>query len=93
MTNPPPQIYSYFSNRSLTSLEQFPARFYWQFTTYYSERSQTTMESHRIGLHFVFPYVGLTFYVTKHAQHAPALAIIITTEGKRGLERLHLAHG
>lgn len=48
----------------------------------------------RIEPFFVLPYVGLTFrllVMCLHAQHAPVRAIIISTEGRRGLERLHLA--
>jgi len=52
------------------------------------------MESHPVGVYFVSPYVGLTFrllVMCLHAQHAPARAMIITTEGRRGLIRLHFA--
>lgn len=55
---PASTAYNSFSNRGLTSLERFPARFHRYFTTYYSDRSQPWMESHPVGLHFVLPYVG-----------------------------------
>lgn len=69
--------YNSFSNRSLISLERFPARFYRCFTTYFSERSRP--------LGGVTPISGRTSFcltldwglcALMHVQHAPARAII-----------------
>ncbi|MGG3471596.1 hypothetical protein ABES02_29535 [Neobacillus pocheonensis] len=46
----------------------------------------------RITLRFALRWT-ITFYVPEHAQHAPARAIVITTEGRRKQNRLHLAIG
>ncbi|MMZ48178.1 hypothetical protein D1872_98390 [compost metagenome] len=53
--------YNSFSNRALLSLERFPARFWRACNTYFSERSQPPMESHRIGavLRFALRWTGL----------------------------------
>lgn len=88
--------YSSFSNRGLTSLEQFPARFYRHFTTYFSERSRLWMESHpyRAVLRFALRWTHLSaFGYVSTRPTCPRPCLCLTTVGRRGPKRLHLAPG